>query len=208
MESYKNQISELESKASARGQELETVRFELEQMRTKLRITSEERVRDSELLELYQERMRELELLSHRSMMASKASGTGDEPTRNTEVLTEENLTPKTPIALKEELDDAIAGTTMTDLKLQIKRLQRELQATRQNEADASRVLVLENLLDDATRMKARYEADYLTAHREKLVLQRNLEEIRSGKATGDGYVLRLKESLESESAPVVLKLQ
>lgn len=85
------------------------------------------------------------------------------------------------------ELDDAVSGTTMTDLKLQIRKLNRELEAVRKNEVDASRVLVLENLLEDANRMKARYEADYLAAHREKLVLQRDLEEIRSGKSMGDG---------------------
>ena len=83
--------------------------------------------------------------------------------------------------------DSALAGTTMTDLKLQVRKLQRELEAVRKNEADASRVLVLEDLLEDANRMKARYEADYLAAHREKLVLQNDLEEIRSGKALGDG---------------------
>ena len=94
---------------------------------------------------------------------------------------------------LGEELDTALTGTTMTDLKLQVRRLQRELDAVKKNEADASRVLVLENLLDDANRMKARYETDYLAAHREKLVLQNNLEEIRSGKSMGDGcVVLRL----------------
>ena len=88
---------------------------------------------------------------------------------------------------LGEELDTAITGTTMTDLKLQVRKLQRELEAVRKNEADASRVLVLENLLEDANRMKARYEADYLAAHREKLILQNDLEEIRSGKSMGDG---------------------
>ena len=91
---------------------------------------------------------------------------------------------------LGEELDTAISGTTMTDLKLQVRKLQRELEAVRKNEADASRVLVLENLLEDANRMKARYEADYLAAHREKLILQNDLEEIRSGKSLGDGCVL------------------
>ncbi|TFY73576.1 hypothetical protein EWM64_g10436, partial [Hericium alpestre] len=55
------------------------------------------------------------------------------------------------------------------------------------SQADASRVLVLENLLDDANRMKSRYEADYLAAHREKLLLQNDLEEIRSGKSLGNG---------------------
>jgi protein HOOK3 len=87
------------------------------------------------------------------------------------------------------ELDDAITGATTTDLKLQIRKLKRELEAVRKNEADSSRILVLENLLEDANRMKARYEGDYLAAHREKLVLQRDLEEIRSGKAMGDGWV-------------------
>ena len=91
---------------------------------------------------------------------------------------------------LGEELDSALAGTTMTDLKLQVRKLQRELEAVKKNEADASRVLVLENLLEDANRMKARYESDYLAAHREKLVLQNDLEEIRSGKSMGDGYVI------------------
>ena len=89
-----------------------------------------------------------------------------------------------------EELDNALHGTTMTDLKLQVRKLQRELEAVRKNEADASRVLVLENLLEDANRMKARYEADYLAAHREKLILQNDLEEIRSGKSMGDGCVI------------------
>jgi protein HOOK3 len=85
------------------------------------------------------------------------------------------------------ELDDALSGTTMTDLKLQIRKLKRDLEAASKNQAEASRILVLENLLDDANRMKARYEADYLQAHREKLVLQTELEEIRSGRALGDG---------------------
>ena len=35
--------------------------------------------------------------------------------------------------------------------------------------------------------------ADYLPAHREKLMLQRDLEEIRSGKVLGDGYVCTLE---------------
>ncbi|KAI6036784.1 HOOK-domain-containing protein [Pisolithus microcarpus] len=188
MESYKNQIAELEVKVAGRTQEVETVKFELEQTRTKLRVTSEERAKDSEMLELYQERLRELELLSHRTPTVTKGSDHEEESARSTDILTEDELLAnEKSLALDEELDDAITGTTMTDLKLQIRKLQRELQAVRRNEVDASRILVLENLLDDAIRMKSRYEADYLAAHREKLVLQRDLEEIRSGKALGDG---------------------
>ncbi|KAI0822627.1 HOOK-domain-containing protein [Trametes gibbosa] len=203
MESYKSQIAELESKGSARSKEIDALKYELEQTKTKLKLTSEERAKDSETLELYQERVRELELSSQRPVAASRARPQpNDEAEGHTTEFTEEELlggdaTPRNlgidvdadsdMAGLGEELDSAITGTTMTDLKLQVRKLQRELEAVRKNEADASRVLVLENLLEDANRMKARYEADYLAAHREKLVLQNDLEEIRSGKSMGDG---------------------
>ncbi|CDO69034.1 hypothetical protein BN946_scf184834.g41 [Trametes cinnabarina] len=198
MESYKSQIAELESKTSARSKEIDALKFELDQTKTKLKVTLEERAKDSETLELYQERVRELELSSQRPVAASRArpQPNGDAEGNMTEFTEAELLggaaAPRDDVdediaGLGEELDSAITGTTMTDLKLQVRKLQRELEAVRKNEADASRVLVLENLLEDANRMKARYEADYLAAHREKLVLQNELEEIRSGKALGDG---------------------
>jgi protein HOOK3 len=194
MESYKNQIVDLESKHSARTQQIDALKFELEQSRTKLRITVEERAKDSETLELYQERVRELELTSHRSEGSSRVARGDHDIHRPLDVFTEAELLGGSGdtqnhhgLGLDGEMDDAIAGTTMTDLKLQIRKLQRDLEAVRKNEADASRVLVLENLLEDANRMKTRYERDYLAAHREKLVLQRDLEEIRSGKSMGDG---------------------
>lgn len=200
MDSYKTQIAELEAKGSTRTKELDTVRFELEQTKTKLKINMEDRAKDSETLELYQERVRELELMSQRPTAASRNRATPSESTEgNMTEFTEAELTGETiPIGndedddvqgLSDELDSALTGTTMTDLKLQVRKLQRELEAVKKKEADASRVLVLENLLEDANRMKARYEADYLAAHREKLVLQNDLEEIRSGKSMGDGCV-------------------
>ena len=204
MDSYKTQIAELETKASARSKEVDTLRFELEQTKTKLKINMEERAKDSETLELYQERVRELELMSQRPTAASasrKRAQSAEPPEGNQTEFTEAELMgePSTPKpddedidevqGLGDELDTALAGTTMTDLKLQVRKLQRELEAVVKKEADASRVLVLENLLEDANRMKARYESDYLAAHREKLVLQNDLEEIRSGKSMGDGCV-------------------
>lgn len=203
MESYKNQIADLETKTSSRSKEIDALKFELEQTKTKLKIQVEERARDSETLELYQERVRELELSSHRPHPRAQprpSEPSGEPGDADTDTFAEgEPLSARSPTlddgdgevqGLGEELDAALSGTTMTDLKLQVKKLERELEAIQKKEADASRVLVLENLLDDANRMKARYEADYLAAHREKLVLQNDLEEIRSGKSMGDGWVL------------------
>lgn len=198
MDSYKTQVSELEGKVSQRTQEMDTLKFELEQVNNKVKRQQAEKEKDQETLDLYQERVRELELLSQRPAPANR-------PARkeNSDEFTEAELlgTAMQDAAEAEEeadhadhglggeLDDAISGTTMTDLKLQIRKLKRELDSVQKKEADASRVLVLENLLEDANRMKSRYEGDYLAAHREKLVLQRDLEEIRSGKSMGDGYV-------------------
>lgn len=186
MESYKNQIADLESKAASRSKAHETALFELEQTRTKLRITQEERAKDSEALELYQERVRELELSSHRSVASDQRKRQSSQGTE-TGVIVQGDEDEDMSKRLGGELDDALSGTTMTDLKLQVRKLNKELEGLRTNQLDSSRVLVLENLLDDANRMKARYEADYLATHREKLVLQSELEEIRSGKALGDG---------------------
>lgn len=188
MESYKNQIADLESKVASRSKAYETAMFELEQTRTKLRIIEEERAKDSEALELYQERVRELELSSHRPVASDQRKRPSSQGTEAGVIVQgdeDEDMSKR----LGGELDDALSGTTMTDLKLQVRRLNKELEDLRTNQLGSSRVLVLENLLDDANRMKARYEADYLAAHREKLVLQSELEEIRSGKALGDGCV-------------------
>ena len=187
MESYKNQIADLETKTSARTQENETLKFELDQALKKLKIISEERTKDSETLELYQERLRELELRKLAS--ATKEIKSGREVNDAMPESAEGELPSEddSDQGLGSELDNAITGTTMTDLKLQIRRLKREVESIRKNEADGSRILVLENLLDDARRMKTRYEAEYLAARREVLVLQRHLEEIRSGKSFGDG---------------------
>ena len=194
MESYKAQIIDLETKNSSKNQEIESLTFEMEQNRNKLKIALADRTKDAETLELYQERVRELELIS-----STKSAGLGGQSPRYekedsgaSELNNEDNHGLASDIddhthGLGGELDDAIAGTTMTDLKIQVRRLKRELEAVKKNEADASRLLVLENLLEDANRMKARYESDYLAAHREKLVLQRDLEEIRNGKSLGDG---------------------
>jgi len=194
MESYKSQIVDLESKHSTRTQQLDALKFELEQNRNQLRIALEERAKDSETLELYQERVRELELTSHRSESTPQVAGGSRSIRSPTDVFMEAELLggaaetqDHESLGWDGELDDAIAGTTMTDLKLQIRKLKRDMEGVRKNEADASRVLVLENLLEDANRMKTRYEHDYLAAHREKLVLQRDLEEIRTGKSMGDG---------------------
>jgi len=201
MESYRNQITDLETKNSQRSQEIDTLKFQLEQGKTNLKLVEEERTKDRETMELYQERVKELEVasingrplkLARREVEPAEISGdtTRESELRSSGVKSGDEGSEDEEDGgqgLGGELDDALTGTTMTDLKLQVRKLQRELEGVRREEAGASRLIVLENLLEDANWMKSRYENDYLSAHREKLILQRDLQEIRSGKAMGDG---------------------
>lgn len=174
MESYRSQLDTLEAKSSSLAKENDALRHELERAREKTDKVQAEREKEGEALTLYEERVRELEL-SGKTRKARRSSeeeeggvdGEGDQG---------------------ELMEDAVAGTTKTDLKLQIRKLGRELEAAKANKADSSRIVVLENLLDDANRMKKRYEGDYLKEHRDKLVVEARLEEIMSGKSRlGDG---------------------
>lgn len=188
MESYKTQILDFETKTSVKAKEIETLKYELEQTNKRLNITIQERVQDAEALELYQERVKELELSdagnrmrSHRDAVTSSIHDSKSSSGENDPDLGEE-------FNLGGELDDAISGRTMTDLKLQIRRLKLDLKEAKSNSTDASRIVFLESRLEDANRVRARYEADYLAAHREKLVLQNQLDAMKNGKS-GDGQV-------------------
>jgi protein HOOK3 len=181
MESYKSQLDTLETKSSSLARENDALRHELSRAKERLRVTEEEREKESEALVLYEERVKELEEVG---------AGVVKKPSRRRESTATELEDDGAFAGVGGELDDAISGTTMTDLKLQVRKLKRELDSATANKADASKIVVLENLLDDANRMKARYEGDYLREHREKLVVAGQLEEILSGKSRlGDGYV-------------------
>lgn len=189
MDSYKASITDLEGKVASRTKEAEILKYQLEQAQTKLAITIQERTTDTETLELYQERVKELELAVDPSRVrsASHSKTASSNPVSPT-VRNGPNVGLNGSANLDEELDDATSGRTWTDMKLEIRALKREIADLKNNSVDAGRVQVLETLLEDTKRSKARYEEDYLLMHREKLVLQAQLEEVRSGKSSGDGY--------------------
>ncbi|SPC63362.1 related to Hook protein [Ustilago sp. UG-2017b] len=211
MDSYKTQIADLESKSFNLQRDLATSKYEQNQILSRLKASEASRASEKEEIELYQERIKELELggdvagatrkkLVGRNSNASANGVDGLVAADASRASAEEgnDLEDEDLLDRSGELEDALSGTTMTDLKIKVRKLVRELEAAKANKADQSRLIVLENLLEDAQRMKARYEADYLREHRDKMVLQNQLEAIRSGKSDlGDGteaaYALRLR---------------
>lgn len=185
MDSYKSQLDALEAKSSSLTKDNDALRHELQRAKEKVARVQQEREKEGEALTLYEERVKELELDGKKG--PKRAQGSDEDDSLE---------------GVGGELDDAVTGTTMTDLKLKVRKLTRELEQAKANKADASRLVVLENLLDDSNRRKKRYEDEALKEHREKLALEGKLEEIMSGKSRlGDGSVLVLSSVLEIADA-------
>lgn len=198
MDSYKEKIADLETKASNLQRDLNSARYDSEQVSVKLRATEEARTKEKEELDLYQERIQELELGGPIAKQRPGAGGLNgsDGMTSSTDIGSDEDL--------DENLEDALSGTTMAGLKIQVRKLARELKVAQANKADASRLLVVENLLEDANKMKERYERDYLKEYQKSMKIQKQMESIQEGKSDlGDGAEanlalrMRLNETVE-----------
>lgn len=202
MEQYKTQIATLESSLSAQKRDTDRLQYELETTTARLQQAEEERNREAEELALFEERVKELEdeqPIRQRRRRPSAPTQPDDSMAIDDsfDVRAAEEET-GIIAGIGGELNDAMEGRTMTSLKLELRKLKRELKALQSAQDDGegekkSRYLVLENLLEDANRMKRKYEDDYLNEFREKLMIANQLEEIRSGKsASGDGSVSAL----------------
>lgn len=175
LDSYKSKVDALESKSTSLQREMDRLQLDLERTREDLVWAEEERLKQAEKVALYEERVRELAEETGKSvrMRRSSTGGTSFEDGGG-------------------DLDDALSGVTTTDLKLRIRRLERQLaQAQHQQQGNGGAqqpVVELQNLLEDANRLKDQVQEEYLAEHREKLVLRARMDEIMSGKsALGDG---------------------
>ncbi|KAI9624648.1 hypothetical protein H4Q26_016712 [Puccinia striiformis f. sp. tritici PST-130] len=194
MEQYKSQIVTLESELSSQKRENDRLQYELDATTLKLRKAEEERDREGEELALYEERVKELEEenpITH-TRRRKRSSDTeegeeGDASTTAFDASFDRHVDEETGIieGIGGELNDAIEGRTMTSLKLELRKLQREIKILRhaQDEEDEEG-----NGSGKKSRYLRKYEDDYLRQYRETLVLSNQLEEIRSGKSVnGDG---------------------
>lgn len=203
MENYKSTIAGLEKKTGDLLTDKENVQHELTQTKDRLAQLEETYTLEKETVALLEERVSELEVSAQRTLDGETkgkkgvnrgaAGAPGQNEISETSSDYEHDLS-----GVANELDDVLSGRSTTELKLQIRKLRRELAAAQANKADASKIVVLENLLEDARKMKARYEEQYLAEHRAKLVLSSQLEKIRSGKS----------ESSDSGEAALALRIR
>lgn len=172
-DSYKSQLMEFEGKHAQRNKEHQEVSYELSQLRLSYSALEEEKIKGSEHIDLLEEKLKEME-----------ADKTHADP--------DQTLSKETQDKSNEDLELALSSTSTTDLKLEVRRLVRELESVKSDKGgDPNRVVVLESVLADTQKMKERYESDWMSELTQKLDLQRKMDEIRKGmdEGTNDGWV-------------------
>ncbi|KAF9586578.1 hypothetical protein BGW38_001823 [Lunasporangiospora selenospora] len=179
MDSYKEQILSLETKNSLLAKEKHSIEYEARQRIEQLHKLEEEKSQDVEQIQLLEEKVRELEF-------------SGGIP-----------LSDDMQGVESDDIEGAFMGqqtSYTTDLKLQISKLEREIQTLKDDsqEDGGSRVTVLQHLLDDANRLKSKYEQDYLEEHQSKLVLQSELDRTRAGKGDESEAAFTLRTTLNA----------
>ncbi len=175
LDSYKTQVADLEAKTNALKKQISSLTVEKSEATARFQVSEQAHARSKEELELLQERVKELELGNGKVNSAEPTlGGPGSDA--------------DTSLDLDTELDSALSGSSVAQLKAQVRKLQRERDEAAEGRAGASTLLVTQNMLQDARRLKAKYEEEYLQEHQARLVLARELDEIReSSSQTGDG---------------------
>ncbi|KAF9437139.1 hypothetical protein BGZ76_001849 [Entomortierella beljakovae] len=184
MESYKEQIVTLETKNSTLAKEVNKADYESRQQQQHLQQLEADRLRDSEQMQMLEDKVRELEF----------SGGQGVPLSNDLQDMDTDEI---------EDIDSALSGhraSQVTELKLNISKLEREIQNLKDEKRDGggSQATVLQHLLDDANRLKAKFEKDYLEEHQSKIVLQGELDRIRAGKGDESEATFTLRTSLNT----------
>jgi protein HOOK3 len=169
METYKDKLGSFESNNSALLAEKTNLDKELKMMQDKLNALEAQKHQDSEQIMHLEERIREMDLIGKFNFFLP-------------ELLFSNRIeggTSGQPLALGEQLSDSSLQTKITQLELENQRLRQQSQPS--GSVDSSRILMLENLLEDATKMKEKFEQDYMKERERCLALERQLGSTSDG---------------------------
>uniref|UniRef100_A0A1D1XD97 Protein Hook n=1 Tax=Anthurium amnicola TaxID=1678845 RepID=A0A1D1XD97_9ARAE len=182
MEDYKKQIDEFQTEKAELINQKNKYEYEHKHMRSKLESYEMAQSRDMETIRLLEERIREIELGEGEPL---KLDDDDDEKVEADEI--DQSIDENT------ELFDALKGTTKTSLRLKINELERELNSLREgkniDENAEAELLVLQHKLEDANRIKAKFETDYVKVQKEKLILESELERLQAEKGSSSNGV-------------------
>ncbi|KAJ3005129.1 hypothetical protein HKX48_000849 [Thoreauomyces humboldtii] len=153
VETMREQLSNLETRNSSLQVENSTLEFQLTEARTKVERLDLEKQSDHEHIQSLEDQLKDLEY-----------SNAG------------ENL------AATDEMSPA--GESESLFKVKFSQMEREVERLRAEkisaQANVDKMVQLENLLEDANRLKAKYEADYRNAYEKNMALENELTQLHA----------------------------
>ncbi|EIE88173.1 hypothetical protein RO3G_12884 [Rhizopus delemar RA 99-880] len=176
MESYKDQVAELQTQNNELIREKNKVQYELTQATKKLELMEDERLRDSDRIQLLEDHLEEAQL-GMGSVITNKPPAQGTNTTSTDEMDLDDDF------GLNDSLEDTLKETNVTELKLANRRLERQVKQLQEEQASgrSQKAVVLQHLLDDANRLKTQFEKSYIEVSQERDILQSDMARIREG---------------------------
>ncbi|KAG1051929.1 hypothetical protein G6F43_005899 [Rhizopus delemar] len=175
MESYKDQVAELQTQNNELIREKNRVDYELTQATKKLDLMEDERIRDSDRIQLLEDHLQEAQFGMGTTIAdkpAIKSNNTADSDDMDLD-----------DFNLNDSLEDTLKETNVTELKLANRRLERQVKQLQEEQAAgrSQKAVVLQHLLDDANRLKTQFEKSYIEVSQERDILQSDMARIREG---------------------------
>ncbi|ORE06936.1 hypothetical protein BCV72DRAFT_206441, partial [Rhizopus microsporus var. microsporus] len=175
MESYKDQVAELQTQNNELIREKNRLDYELVQATKKLELMEDEKLRDSDRIQLLEDHLQEAQLGIGAVIADKTATQRSKEVDADDMDIDDFNL--------NDSLEDTLKETNVTELKLANRRLERQVKKLQEEQAAgrSQKAVVLQHLLDDANRLKTQFEKSYIEVSQERDILQSDMARIREG---------------------------
>ncbi|KAI8636086.1 hypothetical protein BD408DRAFT_109551 [Parasitella parasitica] len=176
MESYQEQITSLETKNSELVREKNMKEYDIAQYIKKLEVLEADKARDLDRIQALEDHLQEAQL----GMNAVDPPAYQKASTDDAEDMDIDDYN------LNDSLEETLKESNVTELKLSKRRLERQVKTLQEEKATGGgaagqKVIVLQHLLDDATRLKSKFEKNYLEVSQERDILQSDMARIREG---------------------------
>ncbi|RUS15059.1 hypothetical protein BC937DRAFT_92954 [Endogone sp. FLAS-F59071] len=212
MDSYKDQVAALETKNQELIREKNRLDYDVKHLAAKVDGLETERMGYTEHIQSLEERQKrhKVEEQGHELdstlnspiniLFPSPLPGVGLDPFFQPRTsITRDDDDDDDNFGLGNNLEDALNDTNTRTLKLRIGDLERQIKTLQEERSDSTgghRAIVLEHQLEDANRLKAKFEKNYVDAATERDILEADMKRIG-----GD-----ISAALQNTNSPIALR--
>lgn len=174
MDSYKDQVAMLETKNRELVREKNKLEYDYDQQAKKIELFEADKVRDEERIQSLEDQLQETQLGMNPIIERPNVEGGAAVDNEYMDI---------DDYDLNDNLEDALKESNVTELKLSKRRLERQVKKLQEEKSagGGQKVVVLQHLLEDANRLKAKFEKNYLDVSQERDILQSDMARIREG---------------------------